>query len=106
MGQSSTVVKKEREKQRIWVTDQELSSSSVQLSLLVTNSQRNIRETGQYFCLDKRQKERFGDVDSWVITTEKIGGAVDSDEIQNKMWRENEIGSRIDSCKERREKTC
>lgn len=56
--------------------------------------------------MDKRQKERFGDVDSWVITTEKIGGAVDSDEIQNKMWRENERGSRIDSCKERREKTC
>lgn len=68
----------------------------------MTNSQRNVRETGQYFCLDKRQKERFGDVDSWVITTEKTGGVVDSDEIQNKTWRENERGSRVDSCKEER----
>lgn len=52
------------------MVDQGLPLSLVQLALLVTNSQGNVKETGQQFCLDKSQKERFGVVDSFAITTE------------------------------------
>lgn len=64
------------------MTNQELSLSHVQLGLLVINSQRNIREAGQYFYLVKRQRERFADVDSWVINTKRIDKVIFSDEIR------------------------
>lgn len=74
--QSSIVVEEKREKQRIWVTDQDLSSSPVQLARLVTNSQRNVRDTGHYFCLDKRKRKGLGN-------HHRVDGVDYSDKMQN-----------------------
>lgn len=52
--------------------------------------------------MDRRQKKRFGAVGSWVITTEKVDGVVNSGKIQSKMWREDGRGPREDPCRERR----
>lgn len=93
------------ENKEVHMTDQELSLGLAQLALLVTNSQRNVKETGQQFCLDKSQKERFGVVDSLAVAAEKTDGVVYTDECRMQRGGRMKEDQKKTSA-EKEERTC